>query len=411
MNYIRIELSRDPADVSYSEIAVFVKTFLRAMTLGAALAYSLHSREFRAKMFMMGYGAVVMVLTSDMKWSKSELPNPDGIKGKATGSKRIIFIRHGESLWNEAFNGSKMPHKFLYQTAKALVGEFVLLPEADSVLIDSPLNHLGFSQAKQLARAIGQYPRGRQHDQSPQLDRDVAALRGQVSSLITCSNLRRAAQTAVVALWQRLEPTPAARSKESDDDEEGGKVHGKVHGKVGGFSDIVKVLSCLQEVSRNVDAMALTPASRPVELQGAGSSVRDSLGLEGDLDVDELFDSSSNTGNKRLLGTGLVRLNAFCDFALNQQEEVIIVAGHSLWFKHFFNTYLPRGKIDSGPAVDAKDCKMKNGGCVAFTLERGSVNGSYVYRADPDSFTVVEGGFDNKKKYLKAMKEKAKKNQ
>ena len=58
-----------------------------------------------------------------------------------------------------------MPYKFLYQTAKALVGEFVLLPEADSVLIDSPLNHLGFSQAKQLARAIGQYPRGRQHDQ------------------------------------------------------------------------------------------------------------------------------------------------------------------------------------------------------------------------------------------------------
>ena len=41
--------------------------------------------------------------------------------------------------------------------------------------------------------------------------------------------------------------------------------------------------------------------------------------------------------------------------------------GHSLWFKNFFNTYLPLDGPE-GP-VDAKDCKMKNGGCVAFTLE------------------------------------------
>ena len=60
---------------------------------GAPGRFSVGLFKFRAKMFMMGYGAVVMVLTSDMKWSKSELPNPDGIKGKATGSKRIIFIR------------------------------------------------------------------------------------------------------------------------------------------------------------------------------------------------------------------------------------------------------------------------------------------------------------------------------
>jgi hypothetical protein len=53
-----------------------------------------------------------------------------------------------------------------------------LFPEFDSVLIDSPLNETGFAQAKALARALHNYPKGRQEDVTPQLDKDIAALRG-----------------------------------------------------------------------------------------------------------------------------------------------------------------------------------------------------------------------------------------
>jgi broad specificity phosphatase PhoE len=117
-----------------------------------------------------------MVITSDMKWNKKKLVDPGLLKPPCT-KKRIIFIRHGESLWNEAFNGSKRPDKFLTQVLKALFGELMLLPEFDSVLFDSPLNKTGFAQAKALARVIEVYPKGRE-DITKQLDRDIAALRG-----------------------------------------------------------------------------------------------------------------------------------------------------------------------------------------------------------------------------------------
>ena len=340
---------------------------------------SLLIAQVRRKAGLLAYGIVVMVLTTDMKWSKSKLPDADTIKNaKDKKSKRIIFIRHGESLWNEAFNGSKLPHKFLYRTIMALLGEIVLLPAFDSVLFDSPLNQQGFGQAKTLARSIENYPQGR-HDASEALDRDIAALRGDgsgPSSVVISSNLRRAAQTAVVGLWARLKP------------EEEGKQ----------FAERVKIVSHLQEVSRNVDTLSLTDAHGTVPLPNMDKA------LSMQVDGAQLFDVLENRGNKPIFGTGLQRLQAFCEWAHAQNEEVIICAGHSLWFKHFFNTFLPKATLH-----DAKDCKMKNGAAVAFDLQRGmGTKGDVLHRIEPESITVVDeqGGFDNKKKKQKMLNAK-----
>jgi hypothetical protein len=192
---------------------------------------------------------------------------------------------------------------------------------------------------------------------------------------MTCSNLRRAAQTCVVALWPRFSREDPER---------------------------VKVLSCLQEVSRNIDTLALTEASMPVPLQG----VKEALGLDVPLDIVALFQSENNTGNKPVFGTGLKRLELFCKWAHQQEEDVVICAGHSLWFKHFFNTYLPK-TTTTVVAGDAKDCKMHNGACVAFDLERGLVNDSIVYRVN-EEITVVSGGFENKKKRAEEARQKQK---
>ena len=52
---------------------------------------------------------------------------------------------------------------------------------------------------------------------------------------------------------------------------------------------------------------------------------------------------------------------------------------------------------------------MKNGGAVAFTLECGTDSRQRkMYRIKPDSFEIVEGGFDNKKKLKKKAKLAAK---
>jgi broad specificity phosphatase PhoE len=377
-NYVNKELNRDIADLTQDEIIIHVKSYMMAMMLGISISLFIHASEVRHKVYLFTFGIVVMIVTSDMRWNKKKLPDPDSIKGKPGNTKkRIIFIRHGESLWNEAFNGSKRPDKFLYQTMKAFIGEIILFPEFDSVLIDSPLNETGFAQAKALGRALSSYPKGRLEEVTPELDRDIAALRGDEngpSSVIVSSNLRRATQTAVVALWDRLRP--AAGSGDS-------------------FSEEIKVLSALQEVSRNVDTLSLAGDGMAVPLQG----VANALNIDESTDFGELLNSKDSHGNKPVFGTGLQRLESFCEWAHNQEEEVIICAGHSLWFKHFFNTYLPK----SAAGHDALDCKMKNGGCVAFDLERGKVGDVFVNRASAD-ITIVEGGFDNKKKKSKAKK-------
>ena len=383
-NYVE---THGKGDISQEEILTHAKAYLWAALIGTVVAFFIHSKEVcntfekawstclliyvgiqvRRKVHLLVYGIVVMILTTDMRCSKSKQPDSDSIKNSKTNTKRIIFIRHGESLWNEAFNGSKLPHKFLYRTLAALFGELLLLPAFDSVLFDSPLNELGFGQAKTLQRSIETYPAAR--ERSDALDRDIAALRGTAlgpSSVVVSSNLRRAAQTAVVALWPRLKP-----------EEEGKQLKGHI-----------KILSQLQEVSRNVDTLSLTPAKGMVPLPRVDEVLSTAV------DNTHLFNVDENHGNKPIFGTGLQRLANFCAWAHSQQEDVIICAGHSLWFKHFFNTYLPKSSKH-----DAKDCKMKNGAAVAFNLQSGT-NREYglMYRIDPDSITIVEGGFDNKKK-------------
>lgn len=125
-----------------------------------------------------------------------------------------------------------------------------------------------------------------------------------------------------------------------------------------------------------------------------------------------LFDVSENNGNKPIFNTGLHRIKTFAGWAMKREEEYIVVAGHSLWFKGFFNAYLTRKTVHgpNDPAHDAKDCKMKNGGAVAFDLEFGKVNGKDVYRIDHESMRAITPnlGFDNKKKLKKIKKEEKK---
>jgi hypothetical protein len=56
-------------------------------------------------------GSVVahLLLSGDRKWKKSAVPNPDAVRqadAEPVRTKRIIFIRHGESDWNEV----RAPH-------------------------------------------------------------------------------------------------------------------------------------------------------------------------------------------------------------------------------------------------------------------------------------------------------------
>lgn len=294
-------------------------------------------------------GSAMMVIGRDKKWKKKSRPDLV-VKAKDRRTKRLVFVRHGESEWNLVFNvGPKIlvPVKAIL----ALAREALMVFRLDSVLYDSPLNESGLAQARDLEKAFANYTGPGQSDVS-------ACLGKGPSSVVCCSNLRRALQTIILALRPRLEK-----------------------------DDKVAVLSALQEISTNVDTLSLTPPFKAPLL----ADVPDVFAKE------EKFDVAGNSGNKLLRGNGLQRMQAFAEWAFKRDEDVIIVGGHSLWFRYFFKEFLP--KKDN--PFNAKDCKISNGGVVALTLERGSVDledGPTVqYRVDPNSILEIHIGFDKKK--------------
>jgi hypothetical protein len=80
---------------------------------------------------------------------------------------------------------------------------------------------------------------------------------------------------------------------------------------------------------------------------------------------------------------------AFCEYAFLQEQSTIVLGGHSLWFRSFFQTFLPRQA-----AHDAKSKKLVNAGVVSFRLERVTVFGKERYCVDPRSVVSIFGGYE-----------------
>ena len=194
----------------------------------------------------------------------------------------------------------------------------------------------GLEQAQELARALkGDGP----------LDggdaADAEALRGGGSAVICSSNMRRALQTAAVA-FQRPQPPP------------------RIH-----------ILSCLQEISTNVDTVALAaPGEAPLLPR-----------VPPDLSFPKRFDASRNAGTKPLRGHGGERLRAFCDWAMARPEATIVVAGHSLWFQSFFREYLP-AEAERREALQGRERRRRG-----VRARRGSVD-----FVRPESIGGARGG-------------------
>jgi len=296
-------------------------------------------------------GVLLMVFGRDKRWRRKP-PREAAVKAmKTEKSKRLLFLRHGESEWNLIFNkGPKPLVPFKAVAALAREARLFLALDSGSVLYDSPLNQEGLEQAQELAGLLRD---GRL--EGP----DAAALRGDAeayTSVVTSSNMRRALQTCVVALQQRL-GLPGQR---------------------------VHVLSSLQEVSTNIDTIALAGPGELPQLPRVPAALRDP----------KRFELGLNAGSKPLSSHGGRRLAAFARWALARPEECVIVAGHSLWFQSFFREYLP-----AESQHDAKAFKVANGGVVACVLESGTdAKGKRILAVRPESVVAVHKGFDVKKR-------------
>jgi hypothetical protein len=247
----------------------------------------------------------------------------------------------------------------LVRFATAWFEEMMMMPKMDSKFLDSPLNFEGIEQALELRKFLS--------EKQPQsvIEGIVATIRGDKgTSVVVSSCLRRAIATTTLGIWNRIE--------KSDE---------KIH-----------ILSSLQEVSRNIDTRALSGSKQLVDLPFSRISphCKPSDGTE--FNPELVYELNDNFGNKTTAFYGIKRLQAFNEWAFAREEDAIIVGGHSLWFRSFFQTFLPFSFEHA-----AKTKKIENSGVVAFDLHRVQMaDNTFRYRIDERSMITVYKGYTKK---------------
>jgi len=177
------------------------------------------------KLHLLKAGILNLLFSSDKKWKK---PAGDCSRITRKRTKHIIFLRHGESAWNVVFNkgfNASWPGRL----GRALRTELQMATTLDSVFVDSPLSALGAQQAIDAQKFI---------ESMSDSDPLAGVLKGTSgSSVLVSSNLRRALSTAGIVFMQRMRRT----------------------------QEKIKILSSLQEVTFNIDGMAIAkPRTAPV---------------------------------------------------------------------------------------------------------------------------------------------------
>jgi len=310
-----------------------------------------------------------LAFCKDKKWKEPEPLKYNKIL--KVESKTVIFVRHGESNWNETFNkGDRSKANFylgfIPNAIKAFIVEWYFLvtgQDRESWFYDSSLSDKGKLQADGVRKFLRQ-------DLTFSTPKEASMIRillgespdgknsgsKEASSQMVCSNLRRAISTMAIGLKDRLD-----KNYESDN---------------------IMILQELQEISFNPDALSITPAKGTCKLAFTDPKFLEPY-------FENRMDTSKLLGNKPIDSNGLKRLNAFCDFLFtNVKKENVVAGGHSLYFRSFFKTFLPK---DYDHISKVK--KIQNGGCVGFTLEKKTTDAGVFYEVTPGSIVVLYVGF------------------
>lgn len=305
------------------------------------------------KLHLFRLGLTHLLFSTDRKFKQQQDADIIKSSGGELETKQIIFIRHGESKWNLVFNKGFGP-SFIVRLFTALKNEFIQSVTLDSVFVDSPLSEEGCDQAKELHQFIEGSTTG--------IGAIVKGIEG--DSIICSSNLRRALSTGTIGCWERLRRTQE-----------------KIH-----------ILSCLQEVTFNIDGVALAKAQDYPEL--CDEELAAFQMKKNSFNPERYYNARENDGNKQVHSVGIDRIKDFAAWCFHQDESSIIAAGHSLYFRYFFDTFLP--KASSHPT---RKLKMQNCAVVSFNLQKGKGKGGKPwFRIDEESIKYAYLGLEEKKK-------------
>ena len=320
---------------------------------------------------------------------------PNEMGGKAASSdkkdvkykeKTLILIRHGESTWNDTFNAGDRNKAlfvlfFVPNLIYAVIMEvyfFLSGKDFESWFYDSALSAKGVGQGESLRKFLKKEKMRLGSANKKGGDGEERAVRlllalgeeSDPSSHVISSNLRRAISTAVIGLADRFAATIPKDKGE----------------------DKILLLPALQEISRNPDALSILPRKGTAHPTWCDTHIP---GLFPPGKFSDLIDTQYHTGNKPVNTNGLLRLNEFCGNVFDSEilsKDNIIVTGHSLFFRSFFQVFLPREFEHI-----SKKKKLVNGGTVMLTLREMTSDGGKrkEYMIDPNSLVVVYGGFGN----------------
>ncbi|KAF4659668.1 hypothetical protein FOL47_007485 [Perkinsus chesapeaki] len=323
------------------------------------------SADVRAKLEAMPEASLYFFLSKDRKWqqpsdTKIILEEARAFPERAH-RKRIIFLRHGESMWNVVFNKGFGP-SFPVRLVKSCFKEMQLLPTNDSLFWDSPISPDGIQQSLKLLSWV------EANKKTNKYARILAGDDQEHTSVMASSNLRRAVSTGMIALSARLMRNETSAGRKG--------------------AEHVYVMDALQEVTRNVDGFALTPKKGvpgPSFVELGDPKIKDVVNFYAEHKLNGTF----NKGSKPLSSNGLSRFYEFSDWCFNstiaRDVDCVVAIGHSLYFREFFNAFLPRGF-----RTPARSKKMLNCAVTSFELV---TTGSGKYAIDPESVELVYGGF------------------
>ncbi|KAF4739899.1 hypothetical protein FOZ63_002425, partial [Perkinsus olseni] len=305
------------ADFLFTKSPAFVLVFfLVCAALACYVVLLLASTEdVKTKLLAMPTASLHFFLSKDRKWKQPSdtriiLEEARAFPERAH-RKRIIFLRHGESMWNVVFNKGFGP-SFPVRLVKCSVKEAELLPTADSLYWDSPISPDGIQQSLRLLSWI------EENKKTNKYARLLAGDDQEHTSIMASSNLRRAVSTGMIALSARL-------------------LRGEEAPSAGGHrQEQIYVMSALQEVTRNVDGFALTPKKGvpgPSFVEVADPKIKDVV----DFYAEHKLNGTFNDGSKPLSSNGLARFREFCDWCFNssvaRDVDCVVAIGHSLYFR------------------------------------------------------------------------------
>ena len=106
-NVVRFDMTIDPTQAILAVLLAFLAVFAANLLLAPSQRRARAALRDKAK--LLALGVAHMLLSRDKSFKAAKQPDADLLLASAMPlrRKRIIFVRHGESLWNSVFNKAR----------------------------------------------------------------------------------------------------------------------------------------------------------------------------------------------------------------------------------------------------------------------------------------------------------------